>query len=1005
MDILKKIGKAIAFPFKHNKAFVITACALLAFFITASIVITQVVLINNTFNTLFGEERRVLKSGDPSTAQYYKMSDGITDKKSALANANAVNEKICEEGFVLLKNEGALPLKAGAKVSVYGMNSVDMVYGGSGSAAKDSADSVDLYKSLTNAGISYNTALKSFYDGKKSSGKGRPKSPSMGDIVNGFATGELAQSEYSGGANAYAGEFTDAALVVISRIGGEGYDLPTTSVNTAGRSNAQEHYLELDDNEKALLSELCKNGSPFKNVVLIINCATSMELGFMNAPEYNGKINGALWIGTTGGTGMNALGKILNGSVNPSGRLVDTYAADFTVIPAYYNFGTNSGNGGAGNRYNVNGTAQDAYFVDYEEGIYVGYRYFETRGYGDADWYNSNVVFPFGYGKSYTDFEWSLGKVTLDGIEISDGHAFTADDLDKTVEVEVTVKNVGAYDGKDVVQLYFSAPYFEGSVEKSHVVLGAFAKTNIIGKQTPTKTEKDKVTLEFKVRDMASYDYTDGGCYVLDEGDYSLYIGKNAHSWAEDGLKFTLNNQSKITFDSDSATGNKVENRFADVSSHIERYLSRSDWENTFPTAPTEDDLNVEQGLIDSMSMEAYVGKGTQTDIGKPWYSARSPRQKRKQQTYKTTEVKLYRLIGKDYNDPLWDKLLNQLTYSEMAYLIGTGNFNTAAMKNIDKPKTTDPDGPAGFTNFMTVIKSTAVVYDTCFYASECVIGATYNVELAERMGEAAGNESLAGNERGDGRTYSGWYAPAVNIHRTPFGGRDWEYYSEDGLLAGKMAAGVVRGAKSKGVYTYIKHFALNEQETHRDTTGLITWANEQAMREIYLKPFELTVKEGGTNAMMSSFNRIGTVWAGGSYELLTQILRNEWGFKGMVITDYSTSTYMYTDQMIRAGGDLVLMQDKQPSLSGTVMTSSHKTALRQATKNILYTVANSNAMNGMGEGIIYAYAMPYWKIMLICLDCAVVAALGVWGFFSIRKSLKNEKLKSEENTQSDNIA
>ena len=403
--------------------------------------------------------------------------------------------------------------------------------------------------------------------------------------------------------------------------------------------------------------------------------------------------------------------------------------------------------------------------------------------------------------------------------------------------------------------------------------------------------------------------------------------------------------------------------------------------------------------------MEAYVGKGTQTDIGKPWYSARSPRQKRKQQTYKTTEVKLYRLIGKDYNDPLWDKLLNQLTYSEMAYLIGTGNFNTAAMKNIDKPKTIDPDGPAGFTNFMTVIKSTAVVYDTCFYASECVIGATYNVELAERMGEAAGNESLAGNERGDGRTYSGWYAPAVNIHRTPFGGRDWEYYSEDGLLAGKMAAGVVRGAKSKGVYTYIKHFALNEQETHRDTTGLITWANEQAMREIYLKPFELTVKEGGTNAMMSSFNRIGTVWAGGSYELLTQILRNEWGFKGMVITDYSTSTYMYTDQMIRAGGDLVLMQDKQLSLSGTVMTSSHKTALRQATKNILYTVANSNAMNGMGEGIIYAYAMPYWKIMLICLDCAVVAALGVWGFFSIRKSLKKEKLKSEENTQSDNIA
>ncbi len=596
-------------------------------------------------------------------------------------------------------------------------------------------------------------------------------------------------------------------------------------------------------------------------------------------------------------------------------------------------------------------------------------------------------MFPFGYGKSYTDFEWSLGKITLDGEEISRSQNITAADLDKTVKVNVKVKNTGAYDGKDVVQLYYSAPYIDGGIEKAHVVLGAFAKTDTITKNGG----EDEVELEFKVRDMASYDYSSNGEYVLDSGKYDIYIGENAHQcYTESELKFVLNLSERVTFDSD-AEGRNIENRFADVSSHIETYLSRSAWTETFPTVPTEDDVNVEQSLIDLLSMEAYIGSGTQTDAGKPWYSARSPRQKRKQQTYDTTEVKLYQLIGKDYNDSLWDKLLNQLTYEEMAYLIGTGNFNTAAMPNIDKPKTIDPDGPAGYTQFMSVIQSTAVVYDTCFYASECVIGATFNVELAELMGEAVGNESLAGNERGDGRTYSGWYAPAVNIHRSPFGGRDWEYYSEDGLLAGRIAAGVIRGAKEKGVYTYIKHFALNEQETNRDTTGLITWANEQAMREIYLKPFEIAVKEGGSSAMMSSFNRIGTVWAGGSYELLTEILRGEWGFKGMVITDYSTSTYMYSDQMIRAGGDLVLMQYKTPSLSGSVMTSSHKTALRRATKNILYTVANSNAMNGMGEGIIYVYAMPYWKILLICVDCAVVAALGVWGFFAIRRSLKKE--------------
>ena len=432
--------------------------------------------------------------------------------------------------------------------------------------------------------------------------------------------------------------------------------------------------------------------------------------------------------------------------------------------------------------------------------------------------------------------------------------------------------------------------------------------------------------------------------------------------------------------------GYEVENRFADVSNHIETYLSRSDWEGTFPAAPTEDDKTVDNGFMEQLTLEAYIGSGSKLDADKPWYAARKPRQKRKALSFDDTEYKLYELIGKNYDDPLWDKLLNQLTYEEMRYLIGTGNFNTAAMQNIDKPKTTDPDGPAGFTNFMTVIGGTATVYDTCFYASECVIAATWNTELVEKMGVAVGNEALIGNERGDGRSYSGWYGPAVNIHRTPFSGRNWEYYSEDGFLSGKMAASVITGAKSKGVYTYVKHFTVNDQETNRDTNGLITWVNEQALREIYLKPFELAVTEGHTSAMMSSFNRIGTVWAGGSYELLTDVLRNEWGFVGMVITDYNTNGYMYADQMIRAGGDLNLIQDKQPSASGDAVTASHQTAIRRAVKNILYTVVNSNAMNGMGEGIIYGYAMPYWKIALFAFDALVAVVLAAWGIVTFRK-------------------
>lgn len=969
---MKKFGKALLFPWKHNKAFAITTSIVLVVMIVLNIVALQIPLVYNTFNTLFGDERRVLVSGDPSSAQYFTLSDGIETKADALAYANAVNERICEEGFVLLKNEAALPLKEAARISVFGMNSVDLVYGGSGSAAKDSSNVVSLYQSLEEAGISYNPELKAFYDAQKGQGKGRPRSPDMGDIPTGFATGELPQAAYPGGsAAANAGDYTDTALVVISRIGGEGYDLPTQSVKTEGRSDAAQHYLELDDNEKALLENLCAEGSPFRNVVLVINSGATLELGFLtDSAAYNGRITGALWVGTTGSTGMRALGRVLTGAVNPSGRLVDTYAADFTKIPSYQNFSVNNG---SGNSYLLNGTEQNAHFVDYEEGIYVGYRYFETRGAQDPQWYAENVVFPFGYGLSYTSFQWELeGKPQIGSEETT---------------LAVTVTNTGSVAGKDVVELYGHAPYTEGGIEKPEVVLVGFAKTDLL-----QPGESQTVELTFDPYYLASYDYAGvklaNGGFLLEQGEYALYISRNAHDRVLT-VPFTV--EKDIVYTEAAVEGCTVENRFADVSAHIATYLTRSNWEGSFPTTPNEEDKTVDEAFLNSLTMEAYIGEGLLVDQDKPWYSERKPHQTRRNLSFDETEVKLYDLLGKSYDDSLWDALLDQITYEDMRYLIGTGNFNTAAMANIDKPKTTDPDGPAGFTNFMTVIGGTATVYDTCFYSSECVIAATWNEELVEQMGEAIGNEALIGNERGDGRVYSGWYAPAVNIHRTPFSGRNWEYYSEDSFLTGKMAAAVITGAKSKGVYTYVKHFAVNDQETNRDTNGLITWLNEQSLREIYLRPFEMAVKEGRTTAMMSSFNRLGTVWTGGSYELLTQILRGEWGFQGMVITDYNTNGYMYPDQMIRAGGDLNLIQDKQPSVSGDIVTPSHLMGLRRATKNILFTVVNSNTMNGMGSGIVYDYAMPYWQMALIAFDGVVAAAFVLWGTCSIRKSLRKQ--------------
>lgn len=973
MSGFNKVRKNTAF-----RVWLLVTAAFAAVLLVANLVLTQNLFIYNTVNLVFGGDRSVLVGGDPSQYKYYTAD--YENKAETLKAANALNERIVEEGIVMLKNDNSLPLKKGASVSVFGKNSVNLVYGGSGSGGASADGAVTLYDSLAAANFKVNPTLKSFYE-SSASGSGRGVSPAMGAKVAGLATGETPYAKYPETVRASYGEYNDAALIVISRIGGEGFDLPRTMKTkftddakaVEGARSADDHYLQLDSNEATLIKEV---GKRFDNVVVIINCSTAMELGFLDDEThyaYSPSVKGALWVGTPGKTGINALGKILNGEKSPSGRTVDTYARNFKDDPTWANFSNN--NVTNGNRYTVNNKNKGYYFVDYEEGIYVGYRYYETRGVteaeaGNPDWYDENVVYPMGYGLSYSNFDWTL---------VEEGTTQNGAVLEKDGEITVKVKvtNRGPYAGKDVVQLYYTAPYYgtkeKPGIEKSAVVLQDFAKT---GELQPDESEI--VTLRLKVSDMASYDYADANGngvygYEAEPGEYGIRISANAHKPVIE-LKYRIGGEG-FTYDVDTKTKEKVENRFNDVSEHITTYLSRSDFEGTMPTTPTAAEREVTQEFIDSLE---YVTD----DEGKKWESFETPAQSKKTLSASKTDVWLYELIGKPYDDPLWKKLLDQLTVAQMSQLIGTGNYNTMAIAGIQKPKTIDPDGPVGFTNFI----GDPSVYDTCFYASGCVLAASYNEQLAFEMGEMIGNEGIIGDERGGGTPYSGWYAPAVNIHRSPFSGRNWEYYSEDGLLSGKIAAGVIRGAQSKGVYTYVKHFALNDQETNRTDGGLLTWANEQSMRELYFKPFELAVKEGETKAMMSSFNRIGTTWAGGSYELLTEVLRDEWGFEGMVVTDYNLYAHMPADQMIRAGGDLNLCQDKRPS---TDKTPTQVTALRKATHNILYTVVNSNAMNGYGEGVEYRIAMPVWVILLIVGDFVLLAGFAVWGFFTIRRALK----------------
>lgn len=920
-------------------------------------------------DTLFGSQRPIYS--DEVTSVY--PTQKATNKAEAFANAQEVNLKLAEEGFVLLKNENAaLPMNKGARISVFSKNSVNLSYGGSGSGGFDTSNNKNLYESLNEAGFVTNPTLKRFYESSQS---GPVRTANSSDLDNGdnqkIATAETPQNKYTDAVrNSYA-DYSDAALVVITRIGGEGFDLPRYQGDSEGAVSPDSHYLELDQNEIDLLTAV--TDGTFKRVVVVFNTPSSFEATFLKDSAYAAfadKIDAAVWIGFTGSNGITALGEILNGDVNPSGRLVDTWAADFTKNPSFVNFGTgclpDTTDKYDGGMY---------YSVDYEEGIYVGYRYYETRGETDGEnWYNANVVYPFGYGLSYTTFDWTVGDASASEIE-----------LGTTITVPVTVKNTGSVAGKDVVQLYASAPYTLGGIEKAHKVLVGFAKTKLL-----QPGESETVTVSFDPYSAASYDYRDANSngfsgYELEAGEYTLYISRNAH---ESEKAIALKLAADVQIGTDPTTDSEVVNRYTDSENfldsdwQLDAMLSRADWEGTWPTPQTAQQHAGTDRLYEEIRSEEHNNPTDFDSEEYPWFGEEPTLTLR--DLLPSAEAEGYEPVV-SYDDERWEELMMGCDEEEMIALINNGAYHTLAMESVGLPATIHGDGPSGFTCFM----SKEQVNGTCQYVSEPVMASTWNINLMNELGEAIGEEGTIG-DKATGQPYSSIYAPGVNIHRSPFGGRCSEYFSEDPFISGMMGAAEVQGIQSRGVLPTVKHFVANEQETHRSIGGDLSWLSEQALREIYLKPFEYTVKLGETRGIMTSFNRIGTRWTGGDYRLLTEILRNEWGFNGLVICDFNTiPQYMIPRMMFYAGGSIDLAT-QQSAMWTDCDTSDAGDAivLMRAVKDVMYALVNSNAMNAE----VIGYNPPIWQEYLHWINIGAFTLVGVWLVLAIVRTVRCNK-------------
>lgn len=812
-----------------------------------------------------------------ATITKYELSDTTVSK------ANELAKEVQSEAITLLKNDDSnLPL-SNKKVNVFGWGSTNPVYGGTGSGSMS--------------------------------------------------------KQYSDKLISDAKSFSDEAVITITRVGGEGADLPTNmkadGITYTNNSKDYEDFkdgesfLQLSQTERDMIDLVTKN---FDKVTLVYNGANTFQFDFLsNYPQ----IKSVVWCPPAGQTGFSALGDVLAGKTNPSGKTSDTFLKDLATSVSYNNFGKFEYTNMADKAAKYKGFTGDDItaipaFVNYSEGIYVGYKFYETAAAEGAIDYDSMVAFPFGYGLSYTSFEQKLNDVTY---------------KDGKVTVDVTVTNTGDKAGKDVVEVYYNPPYTDGGIEKASTNLVAFEKTKEL---KPGASETVKV--EFDDDDMASYDYKDAKAYVLEKGDYDISIQSDSHTVIAD-QKVTVDDT--ITYDSDSNTHSGDQtvatNQFDDVAGDV-TYLSRANHFANYKEA-TAAPTNFE---MSDKAKETFYNNSNYDPTKFDDDSDEMPT------TGAKNGLKLADMYGKDYDDADWDKLLDQLTFDDMDNLIANGGYGTQAVKSVGKVQLTDADGPASLNNNFTGVGSIGFPASTAF-------ACTWNKDLAKQFGEMIGDMA-------HDMHVAGWYAPAMNIHRNAFSGRTFEYFSEDALLSGAMASNQIVGAKEKGVYSFMKHFAMNDQETKR-TEMLCTWSNEQAMREIYLKPFEMSVKEGGAQAVMSAFNYIGNTYAGGDAALLKTVLRDEWGFKGFVLTDYFGGYgYQNADQEVRAGNDAMLATTKITNHITDKSATSVK-AMRQAAHNILYTAANS-WQYADGEPKV---ATPVWKTaMYVAWGVTAVLALAL---------------------------
>lgn len=876
-----------------------------------------------------------------ATITKYTLSDATVSK------ANELAKDVQSEAVTLLKNDDSnLPL-SGKKVNVFGWGSTNPVYGGTGSGSMSKQyKTVSLLDGMNQAGLKTNTELSKLYTDYR---KDRPE---VGMFAQDWTLPEVPAKQYSDKLVSDAKDFSDEAVVVLTRVGGEGADLPTDmkAKGITYKNNSKDYddfqkgesFLQLSKTERDMIDLVTSN---FKKVTLVYNGANTFQFDFLN--DYP-QIQSVVWCPPAGQTGFSALGEVLAGETNPSGKTSDTFLKDLTKSVSYNNFGKFEYTNMADKAAKYKGFTGDDVtaipgFVNYSEGIYVGYKFYETASDEGLINYDDTVAFPFGYGLSYTSFDQKLDSVKYKGGKVT---------------VTATVTNTGDKAGKDVVEAYYNPPYTDGGIEKASKNLAGFEKTKEL-----QPGESQKVTVKFDDDDMASYDYKGAKAYVLEKGDYDISIQSDSHH-VIDHKAITV--KDTVTYDSDSNTHNGdktvATNQFDDVAGDV-TYLSRADHFANYKeatAAPTNFKMS-DKAKETFYNNSNYDPKKFDKDSDKmPTTGAKNG-------------LKLSDMYGKDYDDADWDKLLDQLTFDDMDNLIANGGYGTQALKSVGKIQLTDADGPASLNNNFTGVGSIGFPASTAF-------ACTWNKDLAKQFGEMIGDMA-------HDMHVAGWYAPAMNIHRNAFSGRTFEYFSEDSLLSGVMASSEISGAKSKGVYSFMKHFALNDQETKR-TEMLCTWTNEQAMREIYLKPFEMSVKEGGAQAVMSSFNYIGNTYAGADSALLQTVLRGEWGFKGFVLTDYFGGYgYQNADQEVRAGNDSMLATTKITNHITDKSATSVK-AMRQAAHNILYTAANSwQYANGEPK-----VATPIWKTaMYVAWGVVAVLVIGL-EFLTIKRYLSRKK-------------